>query len=320
MGKRTITLWILISAVILPLVLLGGVFGLFLFRPVAPPGERLVTVAPGQPFNQVATRLEKEGVVDSALGLKLLARLQGAARQVQAGNYEFSSPASPREVLARLVSGDVRRLRFTVPEGLTLAEIAAKLEAEGFGRARAFLELSGDQGFIRGLDLPGPTLEGYLFPETYTVTAGMPERELVEAMVRELRRRLSPELVAQATGRGLNVHQLLTLASIIQKEAGNLAEMPLISAVFHNRLKRGIALQADPTVIYGVKDFDGNLTRKHLNTPTPYNTYLRRGLPPGPIANPGEDALRAAAEPAPAEYLYFVARGDGTHAFSSTLR
>ncbi len=139
-------------------------------------------------------------------------------------------------------------------------------------------------------------------------------------MVGQLKKHLSPAILVKADELGLDRHELLTLASIIQKEAGNVMEMPLISAVFHNRLKRGIALQADPTVIYGIADFDGNLTRKHLETPTPYNTYRKRGLPPGPIASPGQFALRAAVNPADTKSLYFVAKGDGTHEFSATLK
>jgi UPF0755 protein len=145
-------------------------------------------------------------------------------------------------------------------------------------------------------------------------------RLLLRAMVEQLNQHLAPAMLARAEALGMNRHELLTLASIIQKEAGNVMEMPLISAVFHNRLKRGIALQADPTVIYGIADFNGNLTRKHLETPTPYNTYRKRGLPPGPIASPGLFALRAAANPATSDDLFFVARGDGTHEFSATLK
>ncbi len=139
-------------------------------------------------------------------------------------------------------------------------------------------------------------------------------------MVHQFREHLSAELLAAATAQGMSLHQLVTLASIIQKEAGSPAEMPLISAVFHNRLRRRIPLQADPTVIYGIENFDGNLTRHDLVTRTPYNTYRIPGLPPGPIASPGEDALRAAAFPAAVDYLFFVARGDGSHQFSSNLK
>jgi len=159
-----------------------------------------------------------------------------------------------------------------------------------------------------------------LFPETYLFTPGIDETRLFTMMVKQLQQKLSPELLKKAKKLNLDQHQLLTLASIIERETGDAEEMPLISSVFHNRLRKGIQLQTDPTVIYGIKDFDGNLTRKHLQTPTPYNTYIIRGLPPGPIASPGLSALQAAAVPAETKYLYFVSRGDGSHEFSATLK
>jgi UPF0755 protein len=246
--------------------------------------------------------------------------MQGVTGQVQAGEYLFRDAASPEEILARLVAGDVRRFPFTVPEGLTLVEIAARFEKDGFGSAGEFLQVASDPALMERY-LPGAeSLEGYLFPETYTLDGGTTAERLIMAMLDECNRRLTPELLAAAKKNGLDRRQLVTLASIVQKEAGNNDEMPLIAAVFHNRLQRKIALQADPTVIYGLDEFDGNLTRKHLQTPTPYNTYTRPGLPPGPIANPGMAALQAAAHPADVDFLYFVARGDGTHAFSRTLK
>jgi UPF0755 protein len=288
---------------------------------VAPPAPRLVAIQPGTSFAEVAARLEAEGVIAGALEFKVLSRVRGNAHSIKAGEYDFQEPAAPGKVLDRLITGDVRRLKFTVPEGLNLTEIAAKLEAEGRGDKTAFLALARDPVFISTLGFDAPTLEGYLFPETYTLESGTSEERLIKAMVEQFRTRLgAAELVAAAAERGLDLHQLVTLASIIQKEAGNEAEMPVISGVFHNRLRLRIPLQADPTVIYGIADFDGNLTRKHLNTPSPYNTYRMRGLPAGPIASPGEKALRAAAMPATVDYLYFVSQGDGTHVFSKTLK
>jgi UPF0755 protein len=307
----------------LALLLLAAVplleFGLFLLRPAAPAAPAAVELPPGTSLAEVARRLEAQGVVRSAAGFRLLARLRGASRAVQAGTYDFAAPATPGEVLGRLVAGDVRRLRLTIPEGWTLREIAARVEAGGLGSARTFLRLANDPQFIASLGISAASLEGYLFPETYLIAAGTPEERLIRTMVEQLRSRLAPDLIEGAAKAGLDLHDLLTLASIIQKEAGSREEMPLISAVFHNRLKRGMRLQADPTVIYGLARFNGNLTRRDLTTPTPYNTYSIAGLPPGPIASPGEEALRAAAFPASAGYLYFVARGDGTHVFSLTL-
>jgi UPF0755 protein len=191
--------------------------------------------------------------------------------------------------------------------------------AAGIGTTEQFVKAATDLGRLGRLGVPGKSLEGYLFPETYTVTTTTTPVEVVRAMVAQFERQLTPELLAAAKARGLDRHALVTLASIVQKEAGTVEEMPLIAAVFLNRLRMGMRLQADPTVIYGIVDFDGNLTRRHLLTPTPYNTYTRAGLPPGPIASPGLAALKAAAEPAQSNALYFVARGDGRHEFNTTL-
>lgn len=317
---RRATALLPIVLVLLPLIVASGLeFAAFLYRPVTPAASTVVSVSPGLPFAEVARQLQAEGVVRSAAGFKLLAWLRGDARRIKAGPYDFGGPATPGRVLDRLVAGDVRRQRLTIPEGFSLREIASRIEAEGIGRAETFLHLARDPGFIASLGIASPSLEGYLFPDTYLFDSGTPEDRLIRAMVRQFESRLAPDLVEGAAKAGLDPHQLVTLASIIQKEAGTREEMPVIAAVFHNRLRRNMPLQADPTVIYGVADYNGTITRKHLLTPTPYNTYRMTGLPPGPIASPGEDALRAAAFPAAADYLFFVASGDGNHTFSRTL-
>ncbi|MDT8420121.1 MAG: endolytic transglycosylase MltG [Desulfuromonadales bacterium] len=290
------------------------------FLPVTPPSPVLLNVESGTSLSRVARQLEHQGVVRSATAVKLLARLRGQSREIQSGNYRFTDPATPAEILRRLVSGDVEQVSLTVPEGFTLEQIGARLEEQGLADGKRFLQLCRDPQLIASFDIPAASLEGYLFPETYRFTPGLAESELIRMMVQQLFARLDDELLAAAEQRGLNRHQLLTLASIIEKETGQADEMPLIASVFHNRLERKIPLQTDPTVIYGIADFDGNLTRRHLTTATPYNTYLIRGLPPGPIASPGVAALHAAAHPAETSYLYFVSRGDGQHAFSATLQ
>jgi UPF0755 protein len=313
-------LWAVFFTLFLALTGLGLSFGYFLWSPITPPESVVVTIPPGASLSSAARQLYARGVIGSARSFTVLAFLRDQTQSLQAGEYEFGDAARPDTVLQRLVRGDVRRYRFTIPEGLNLHEVALRVEEQGIGSAPDFLRLTKDPAFIASLGIEALTLEGYLFPETYTYTAGMAQKRLIEAMVRQFSLRLSPELVARARALGLDPHQLVTLASIIQKEAGNRAEMPTVSAVFHNRLRLKMPLQADPTVIYGVEDYAGRITRKHLNTLTPYNTYRIPGLPLGPIANPGEDALRAAAYPADVDYLYFVSRGDGTHVFSRTLR
>ena len=306
---------LLILALILPVMHVRR----FLDRPVAPAQRQVVEIPPGASFARVAEDLATVGVVADARLFKLLARWREAAQRIKAGEYAFEGAATPDQILERLLAGDVLLHPFTVPEGWTLREIAAHLEAEGRGSAETFLRLARAPETRERLKIDGLSLEGYLFPETYQLTRDMDEKALIEAMVKEFRRRLTPEILAGAKKRGLGLKELVILASIVQKEAGNREEMPLIASVFHNRLTVGTPLQADPTVIYGIDAFDGNLTRRHLQTTTPYNTYRIPGLPIGPIANPGEEALRAVAFPTQSDYYYFVAKGDGTHIFAKTL-
>ena len=317
--RRSVLLWLLVAG----LVALGGGIALrqviFEHWPVTPPGVQRVKIPPGTALPQIADQLAQAGVIGDAGRFVRLVRWRDTARQLKAGEYEFAAAATPRQVLERLVAGDVIKVRLTVPEGFTLREIAARVAAAGLGGATQFLQLATDPAYAGRLGIKAATLEGYLFPETYIVSTATGADELLRAMVAQFNRQLTPELIAAAGAHGLDRHALVTLASIVQKEAGSEEEMPLIAAVFHNRLRRGMRLQADPTVIYGIRGFDGNLTRRHLQTPTPYNTYTRKGLPPGPIASPGRAALRAAAVPAKSEALYFVARGDGSHEFNTTL-
>ncbi len=316
---RKFTVWVVFPALLIGPVAAFIFYGLF-FSPLTPKHPVSLTIEPGSSFSNVATVLQDEGVVRNALALKLLARWKGQAGKVQAGHYRFSDPATPEEVLQRLTEGDVEKVSLTIPEGFTLKQIIERISEKGFGDRDKLLQLAHDRDFIASLKIDADSLEGYLFPETYLFAPGIGEKALLKMMVDQFRSHLEPQLQKKAQALGLTLHQWVTLASIIEKETGVVEEMPLISSVFHNRLKRKIPLQTDPTVIYGIKDFDGNLTRKHLETPSPYNTYLNRGLPPGPIASPGLAALSAAVNPAQTKYLYFVATGDGGHRFSKTLK
>lgn len=311
---------ILFALIGIPLLCIGLWLQNFVSTTITPTEPQTIEIKSGSSFVRIANQLHQSGVVSDARRFTLLARWRKATGQIHAGEYLFEVAASPDDILARLVAGDIRKFQVTIPEGFNLQEIAARLEKTSIGSAEEFLSLCSDTGFLSNLSIDADSLEGYLFPETYTYTSSTTPSQLLSAMVAQLHKQLTPELLTSAKSQNLNRHQLLTLASIIQKEAGNVMEMPLISAVFHNRLKRGIPLQADPTVIYGITDFDGNLTRKHLKTPTPYNTYQRRGLPIGPIASPGRFALHATVNPTISRDLYFVARGDGTHEFNATLK
>lgn len=318
--RRGLKLWLSVGLLV-ALAAAGFVLRQVVFehRPVEPPGTQRVRVAAGTALPQIAAQLEQAGVVSNAGRFIRLASRRDVAQKLKAGEYEFTVAATPAEILDRLVAGDVIKIRITIPEGFTLREIAGRVAAAGIGNAEQLLALAMDPVFASKLKVPAGTLEGYLFPETYTINTTTSTDELLQTMVAQFDRQLSTELLDAARSHGLDRHALVTLASIIQKEAGNNEEVPLISAVFHNRLRLGMRLQADPTVIYGISNFNGNLTRRDLQTPTPYNTYTRGGLPPGPIASPGLAALRAAAYPETSDALYFVSRGDGTHVFSTTL-
>lgn len=316
--KRAL-LCLLTLTLILLCVAAGLGYNLLLLKK-APTEVAIITVNPGNSLSSVARKLESSGVIRSAVALRAIARWNDQGGQIQAGSYRFERAATPAEILKRLTQGDVEKVTLTIPEGFTLQQIIERIAQQGYGRKEKLTELAYSAEFLSSLKIKAESLEGYLFPETYLFAPGNDERALLNMMVDQFRSQISAELKAAAQKSDLTLHQLVTLASIIEKETGVVAEMPLISSVFHNRLKRRIPLQTDPTVIYGIKDFDGNITRKHLKTPTPYNTYIIRGLPPGPIASPGLAAMEAAASPAKSNYLYFVARGDGSHQFSKNLK
>jgi len=313
------TLWFIFPALLFLPIIAFILYGL-LVSPLTPKNPIQLQIQPGTGLTKIALDLEEAGIIRSALAVKLLARWNHQSDQIQAGNYQFSDPATPGEILTRLVKGDVEKVSLTIPEGFTLKQIIARIADKGFGQKEKLLELAYNIDFIHSLQINADSLEGYLFPETYLFAPGIGEKTLLKMMTTQFQNHVTTELKQAFKKQGLNLHQWVTLASIIEKETGQVEEMPLISSVFYNRLKRKIPLQTDPTVIYGIKDFDGNITRKHLLTPTPYNTYLIRGLPPGPIASPGLAALKAAAHPAETKFLYFVARGNGEHQFSKTLK
>ncbi len=290
--------------------------------PVVPaqeqPPAKVVVIPDGATFQQVASLLERERLIRSRSAFVFLGRSQSADRRIQAGEYELSPAMLPADILAKLQSGQVVLHPITIPEGLTMAQIADLMAQRGIDRAE-FLRLTQDRAFIGSLGINAATLEGYLYPDTYKFPRTVKAREVVQAMVDHLKGVMTPEIVMRAQELKMTEHEVLTLASVIEKETGAGAERPEISAVFHNRLKKRIPLQSDPTVIYGLPNFDGNIHKKDLSSPSPYNTYRVPGLPPGPIANPGIQAIKAALYPSGSHALYFVSRNDGTHHFSATL-
>lgn len=281
-------------------------------------GEYRLEIPRGAGPGAVARRLREAGLGPWERGTRWGLRLWGSPEAVKAGHYVVTGPVRLVDVFDALEEGRVEQIPVTVPEGLAAAEIGALLEGGGIVGARAFAAAVGDPAAASRRGLPGTSLEGYLFPDTYRFARGVQPEDVIEAMVGRFRQVAGP-LVPEVERAGLDLRQWVTLASIVEKETGRAPERPLVAAVFLNRLERGMRLQSDPTVIYGIPEFDGNLRRRDLERDTPYNTYTRQGLPPGPIANPGRDSLVAVLRPARVPYLYFVGRNDGTHAFAATL-
>jgi len=276
-----------------------------------------VEVLPGSGVAAIARALGESGITSWEQGTRWGMRLWGEPRRFKAGTYLFSAPLPLSQVVADLEAGRVEMVSVTLPEGVTVRQMADVLDAAGVVSRNDFLELATDPEAPARWDLPGPTLEGYLFPDTYRFARNLAPETVVDEMVRRFRQVVGP-MEGEAAKEGLTLDQWVTLASIVEKETGVAGERRLVAAVFHNRLRKRMRLESDPTVIYGIEDFDGNLRREDLSRDTPYNTYARRGLPLGPIANPGRESLEAALRPARVPYLYFVSRNDGTHVFSET--
>jgi UPF0755 protein len=285
-------------------------------------GEQFVEIPQGAGPASIARRLQEAGIIRDTLGFRFEILRSRSGRRLQAGEYRFDSPMTVGEVVAKIARGDVYLVPITFREGLTAREMASLFESKGLGPAAEFSTLASDAQLIRALDPAARDLEGYLFPDTYATTRHTTAAQLVPRMVAGFEKALTPDIRAAAQARGLSLHALVTLASIVEKETGNPDERPLVAAVYSNRLRIGMALQCDPTIIYALQRADryhGNLTHENMQFDSPYNTYRYPGLPPGPIANPGRASLEAAAHPADVPYLYFVSRGDGSHAFASSL-
>jgi UPF0755 protein len=284
--------------------------------------ETFVEIVPGSGPQTMGRALADAGVVPSPTAFRLAVWLEGAGRRLQAGEYRFDAPMTPRAVVEKIVRGDVFLRPVTFREGLTIRQMAAIFEERGFGTQAEFVKAAAKAEAIRDLDPAARDLEGYLFPDTYALPRRTTAEDLVARLVARFQKAAPPETRARAAARGLSLRELVTLASLVEKETAQPDERPIIAAVYSNRLRIGMGLQCDPTVIYALERagrYTGNLTRADLQFDSPYNTYRYAGLPPGPIAAPGQASLEAAANPAPVSYLYFVSRNDGSHAFATTL-
>jgi UPF0755 protein len=284
-----------------------------------PPIE--ITIPPGATFQAAVDSLDAHGIVKRPGLFRIYARLKGADRNIRAGEYAFPQPAPWSRVLRDLTEGRVLTEAFTIPEGFTLAQMAPRISEITGLPEDSVLERISAEGAHEAWDLPGPGLEGYLFPDTYRLAAGVPLNNVLEAMIVRYKSIWTPERIALREATGLGEREIVTLASIVQAEARLREEMSIIASVYHNRLERGQLLQADPTVLYALGGPRARLLYAAMDSvaDNPYNTYTHPGLPPGPIGSPGTDAIDAALAPAETDFYYFVARPDGSHVFSQTL-
>lgn len=317
--KKKKLLFSIIALIALLLAPLAG-FGLFIATPQGDGKNiRLFDFAEGGSLKKLAGELENSGVISSARLFVLYARLRGADARVKAGSYQFSDGLPPAEILRRMVAGEIFAYRFSVPEGYSIYQIAELLEERGLFKKEAFLKQCTNRAFLKELEIDGKSVEGYLYPSTYTIPPTMDEADLIRMMVGQFDKVYGQRFADRAKLFDLSAREVVTLASMIEKEAVVPGERPLIASVFKNRLRRGMPLQSDPTAVYGIRAFAGKVSKQDIMRSTPHNTYLIKGLPPGPIGNPGSEAIEAAISPAATGFLYFVAKKNGAHYFSATL-
>ena len=314
-----------ISYILMLLIVLGLLTALSIFLYLTTPTSstkiyKIVYIHPGATFTKAAELLKQEGIIKDIRGFSLLVRCRQATKKIKPGEYSLNTAMVPLEILDILVKGKVVEHFVTIPEGYNIYQIADLLDGLELADTESFLEKCSDPSFISSLGVEGDSLEGYLFPDTYSMPRHIGESNILKMMVTRFKRIYTSKYAGRAEDLGFTIKEVVTLASIIEKETGKSWERPLISAVFQNRFKKGMKLQSDPTAIYGIANFSGRVTVGHLKRKTPYNTYLHSNLPPGPIANPGEDSIKAVLYPAKVNYLYFVSKNDGTHCFSTNLR
>lgn len=316
--------WLILLLTLLLLIPLGLHFYGGHQSRLARAGEqgRIVKIEPQLGVSEIARTLKEKGVIKSSLLFQMFAYLRGSATQLKAGEYAFPPGTSFFEILRKLEKGDIFHHTVTIPEGETMHQIARYLDSLDLADSKRFLRLCHDLEILQRYGIRARDLEGYLFPDTYYLLRGMKEEEIIDRMVKRFFQVFTPEHERWARRSGLSRHQAVTLASLIEAETPSGDERYLVSSVFHRRLKIGMPLQCDPTVIYALSGRKGTktrLTRRDLAFRSPYNTYRHPSLPPGPICSPGASSLRAALAPARTTYLYFVSKGNGSHHFSSTL-
>ncbi len=313
----------LISATLLLLLFITW-FSLEFYRPMeTPPNTIVFEVEKGQTAKEIALNLKKNGIIKKTWPFLAGYRVFFSAQSLKAGEYAIAIPDSPKNILHVLSEGSVYLHSITIPEGLIIQEIAGLLDSEDFAAKQDFLQDVAETSIISSLDKDAPNLEGYLFPETYRFSKGTSSEEIVAAMVFQFTKVFSQEWIERTAELEMSIRDIVTLASLIEKETSLRKEKKTISAIFHNRLRIGMKLDCDPTIIYVLKlegRFKNRLRTRDLKYDSPFNTYLYSGLPPGPIANPGRGSLEAALYPTDEKFLYFVSKNDGSHHFSQTFR
>ena len=317
-SRKKITI-ITVSVFSLIVVVSALGLGLFFLTPAKRGGsDQVIVLKEGMTLKEVADELERTGIISHGSLFMMWARLLGYSRQIKAGEYRLNSNMPPIKILKDLTRGAIITHSITIPEGFTKEQIAELLAIKGLADKKEFLSLTDDPEVSKKYGVGGSGLEGFLYPDTYQFGRGLFAESIIHVMVKRFWEVMRPFKV-RVSETGMTMEEVVTLASIVEKETGRPEERSLIASVFLNRLKHGMRLESDPTVIYGMTNFNGNLTRKDLSTPTPYNTYVILGLPPGPVANPGLESIKAVLYPAETDYLYFVSKNDGSHYFSKTL-
>lgn len=311
--------WLIIALITLGL---SGAFIVhrFLSTPAQPPLPVTMEIHPGDSAWEISLRLETHGVIDDARLFYLTAAATRKLRRLQAGTYVFSGNHLPREIMAVLFQGRTHQIKLTIPEGADLFMVADLASRTGIVSREEMLAAARAPETMAFFGIDAPSMEGFLYPDTYFISPNATPLEIMSRMVERFRDIYHPELTRQAQRLQLTRLEHIALASLIEKEAILNREKPIISSVFHNRLRRGMRLQSDPSAVYGLDGFHGRIRPKDLKRDTPYNTYLHAGLPRGPICNPGREAIVAAVQPSDTPYLYFVATGCGEHTFSASYR
>jgi len=295
-------------------------FFLYAFSPSGFHNFQSVNVLKGENFYNISQSLEKKHLIINDYAFSILARILNVDKKIKSGFYSLSPAMSPYMILKKLSSGKTVLAKVVFPEGYTIDLMGEVLEKANIVSREDFISYAKNPQVVQNLGIQADSLEGYLFPDTYYFSQNSKPETVVKALLSRFWTVFDTNLSKRANELGFSIHEIITFASIVEKETGQAKERPIIASVFHNRLKKNMRLESDPTVIYGIKNFDGNLTRKHLKKTTPYNTYRIKGLPRGPIANPGEQSIRASLFPEISKYLYFVSKQDGTHHFSTNLK